>query len=192
MTILSDEEIENKLKKEKEESKENKEQSYIDYIDQLGLNLQDAINLIRYGAHIQCKAIMEENKISKQISEYLTVQIALCRGYSQESGIKGTTQTDKMFWAGAIGCCDALKTMVAEDNIKQVIETNKGKDIAKELFKLTEEPIRNSRKIHLKPHCPKCLSSDLDEMGVTADGVKSYVCRPCKILFHILPMAGDF
>ncbi|MFA5152117.1 MAG: hypothetical protein WC554_06145 [Clostridia bacterium] len=128
---------------------------------------------------------MEENKTAKQISDYLTLQLALCRSHSQENGVKSGNQTDRMFWAGAVGTCDALKSVVEGPNLQEVAEKNTGKNVATEIFKLTETDGKG-KKVLLKPHCPKCLSSELDEMGTSADGVKSYVCRPCMILFHIL------
>lgn len=127
---------------------------------------------------------------AKQISEYLTMQLGFCRAGSQENGINSSAQTDRMFWAGAVGACDALKTLVAEKNLQEVAAKKTGLNVATELFKLTM-PNPKSKKVLLKPHCPKCLSSELDEMGSTAAGVHSYACRPCKILIHILPIGRD-
>jgi hypothetical protein len=89
------------------------------------------------------------------------------------------------------GTCDALKSLVANNNLQEVADKKSGKNIATEIFSLTTTEGKG-KKVLVKPHCPKCLSSELDEMGTTADGVKSFACRPCKILFHILAIKDDF
>ena len=126
----------------------------------------------------------------KKLSDYLTLQLGMTRACSSENGANAGSQTDKMFWSGAVGTCDCLKGLVSEQNLMGAL-AGKGVDVAAEIFKMAK-PIKKTGQVKVKPHCPQCLTTNLDEMGVTADGVRSYACKPCRVLLHILPLGEDF
>jgi hypothetical protein len=132
---------------------------------------------------------MSEDKIVR-VSDYLSIQLGLCRNYSQEQSKNCQSQVDKMFWSGMIAICETLKPIVAVQNINLELESKKGINLAAVVQKNLQEekPTKTGPQKVLKPHCPKCFQSNMDELGIDGAGVKSYACRPCKIIVKILPV----